>query len=128
VLRARLRELTEQVGRRLRQAGVCGRTVQFKARFADFTTVTRAHTLAEPTDVTHELWQAVRQLFEQRLPPPHPPLRLIGMGVSGLTTERAPQRSLFDEEHQQQGRLDALVDAIHERFGASALSRGKSGR
>ena len=41
VLRAWLLELTEQVGRRLRRHGLRGRTVQLKALFADFQTITR---------------------------------------------------------------------------------------
>jgi DNA polymerase IV len=55
-LRAVLLQLVEQVGWRLRNQGLAGRTVQLKARYADFTTVTRAHTLAAPTDTTAVIW------------------------------------------------------------------------
>jgi len=50
VLKRALFELSEEVGRRLRAAGLKGRTVQVKVRFADFTTTTRSATLPRPTD------------------------------------------------------------------------------
>ena len=40
--------LTALMGRK-RAAGVAGRTVTLKVRFADFTTITRSRTLAEHT-------------------------------------------------------------------------------
>ena len=55
VLRAWLVDLTEQVGCRVRQHGLRGRTVHLKVRFADFSLITRSQTLSEPTNVTDEL-------------------------------------------------------------------------
>ena len=51
VVRTLLR-LSGRVGSRMRTAGVAGRTVTLRIRMADFTTLTRSRTLAEPTDVT----------------------------------------------------------------------------
>jgi DNA polymerase-4 len=47
-LHRELVRMADAVGTRLRRAGVTGRTVQLKVRFPDFTTVTRARTLAVP--------------------------------------------------------------------------------
>ena len=44
LLRATLRGQSERVGRELRAEGYAGRTVTLKLRFADFSTITRAHT------------------------------------------------------------------------------------
>ena len=127
VLRAWLVDLTEQVGCRLRRHGLRGRTVQLKVRFADFSLITRSQTLPEPTDITHELWQAADELFCQRLPAGHLPVRLIGMGVSGLDDTGLVQGMLFDQqERQKQSRVDAVADDVKERFGAGALRRGSS--
>ena len=73
VLRAWLVDLTEQVGWRLRRHGLRGRTVQIKVRFADFSTITRSCTLAEPTSITHELWREADELLCHRLPFGHLP-------------------------------------------------------
>ena len=127
VLRAWLVDLTEQVGWRLRRHGLRGRTVQLKVRFADFSTITRSQTLPEPTDITHELWQAADEMLCQRLPAGHLPVRLLGMGVSGFDAPGVRQGLLFDqEERQKQADLDAATDQIRERFGSSALHRGAS--
>ena len=54
VLRELLR-LSAKVTARMRTAGVAGRTVTLKVRFADFTTITRSRTLGDATDVTGEV-------------------------------------------------------------------------
>jgi len=124
-LRAWLLELTEQVARRLRRHSLFGRTVQIKIRAADFQTFTRARTLSKPTDVTQELWQAAAELFDEFAAKKRIAVRLLGMGVSGLTAEAKTQQQLFDgEEHRRQGKLDSVADAIADRFGRGAIQRG----
>jgi len=123
-LRTWLLELTEQVARRLRRHKLRGRTVQLKVRFADFRTVTRSQTLPEPTNVTQLLWETAAELFEQKLPEPLPPVRLLGMGVSGFENREQQQKTLFeDEETARQSRLDAARDAIRDKFGTTAINR-----
>ena len=125
MLRAWLLELTEQVGRRLRQYTLSGRTVQIKIRLADFQTVTRARTLVRPTNVTQELWQAAADLLMQFAGQRRPAVRLLGVGVSGLQADPLAQQQLFDiEDHNRQGQLDAVADAIHQKFGGQAIRRG----
>lgn len=125
LLRAWLLELTEQVGRRLRRHRLRGRTVQIKVRYADFRTVTRAHTLPEPTNATRELWQAAVDLLTQKLPEPLPPVRLLGMGVGGIDRSGTKQGTLFEADaREKQAGLDEATDRIRERFGKTALRRG----
>ena len=50
-LKSTLMRLSEMVGRRLREAELHARTIQLKLRYKDFTTITRAHTLAAPTQL-----------------------------------------------------------------------------
>jgi len=124
-LRAWLLELTEQVGRRLRRHSLRGRTVQIKIRAADFQTFTRARTLDRPTDVTQELWQAAAELLEEFVARRRISVRLLGMGVSGLAPDVKTQQQLFDgADHRKQGQLDAVSDAIQDRFGNAAIQRG----
>lgn len=127
VLRDWLHALTEQVAYRLRAHELKGRTVQIKVRFSDFTTLTRAQSLPNVTDVTAEIWQTVQTLFAQRLPRPLPPVRLLGVGVSNFGGDEAVQQDLFAtprKEKQQQ--IDAVLDEMHKRFGRSAVRRGKT--
>lgn len=125
VLRAWLLDLTEQVAWRLRRHKMRARTVHLKVRFADFSTITRSQTLRDATDITQELWQAAEEMFSHRLPAGHLPVRLLGMGVSGIDDRGLAQGLLFDqEERQKQARLDAVTDLAKERFGAGAIRRG----
>lgn len=125
VLRAWLLDLTEQVAWRLRRQKLRARTVQLKVRFADFSTITRCQTLPESTAITEELWQTADEIFSRRLPAGHLPVRLLGMGVSGIDDRQLSQRLLFDQEQRQkQARLDVVTDWAKERFGVSAIRRG----
>jgi len=127
VLHAWLLDLTEQVGYRLRRHDLKARTVQIKARLADFTTLTRSQTLPQPTDITHEIWQVAQMLFEQRLPRPLPAIRLLGVGVSGFEGGCAGQGELFGTG-ERQSRLDAVLDAVAGRYGREYLFRAGIGR
>jgi DNA polymerase-4 len=125
VLRAWLVDLTEQVGWRLRRHGLRGRTVHLKVRFADFSTITRSCTLPEPTDITDELRRVADEMLCKRLPPDHLPVRLLGMGVSGLDDTGQVQGMLFDgEQRARQSQVDNVADQIKARFGAAAIRRG----
>lgn len=125
VLRTWLLDLTGQVAWRLRRHGLRARTVQLKVRLADFSTLTRAHTLPEPTDITAELWRVAQGLFEQRLPRPLPPLRLLGVGVSGFDGAAGGQGDLFAAAgRERQHRLDAVMDQVTARYGRHGLFRG----
>ncbi|MFO7604349.1 MAG: DNA polymerase IV [Gammaproteobacteria bacterium] len=129
VLRARLMSLCEQVSGRLRQHGLKGRTVQLKLRYADFQTLTRARSLPEPSDHTDELWQTCWRLFCDHWRSGQP-IRLIGMGVSGLhgsAPAASRQADLFATPHKQHLQvIDAITDDIQSRYGQQALQRGTS--
>ena len=127
VMRDWLHSLTEQVAWRLRAQNLKGRTVQIKVRLSDFTTLTRAHSLEDVTDITAEIWRAVQTLFEQRLPRPLPPVRLLGVGVSNFSEPLSGQRDLFTrQESEKQRRLDSVLDAMQSRFGRDKVRRGKA--
>ena len=129
-LRAWLMELTEQVCWRLRQHDLYGRTVQIKIRFPDFSTITRSHTLPAATHQTKQVWQAVLELFDKAMDNETRPLRLVGVGVSGLNNEAhrpQVQSDMFDQSiDTRQTQLDEVADAIKSRFGSTGIRRGTS--
>src|SRR5215468_8516302 len=63
IVRRELLRLAERTAQRLRGSGQVGRTVGIKVRFADFKTVTRARTLAVPTDVGREIYETALALY-----------------------------------------------------------------
>src|SRR3954451_17111472 len=68
VISRELLRLSGRVTARMRRAGVAGRTVAIRVRYADFTTITRSHTLPDPTDVTAEVHAEAVRLFDALAP------------------------------------------------------------
>jgi DNA polymerase-4 len=122
-LEAILVGIVDRVTRRLRKAGRVGRTVVLRLRFDDFTRATRSHTLSRPTDETwailvtaHWLLETARPLIERR------GLTLIGLTVAELENADAVQLRIPLSPHGSA--LDAALDAVRERFGPKAITRG----
>ncbi|GMQ76946.1 MAG: DNA polymerase IV [Gammaproteobacteria bacterium] len=129
VLGSWLLELTEQVATRLRRQDLRATTVFIKVRYADFRTVTRSQSLDAPTSVTRELSLAAARLLQTQLRRSASPVRLLGMGAGGVTTEVLEQGQLFEQgTREQQQRIDTVVDAIKSRYGHRAMRRGGGAR
>jgi DNA polymerase-4 len=118
-----LAELVDRVSRRMRTAGRAGRTVVLRLRFADFTRVTRSHTLSRPTFNTQTILDAVHRLHATATPTiATRGLTLIGIAVANLDEGGVVQLEL-PFEVTSGGALDTALDAVRDRFGSSALTR-----
>ena len=125
-----------EVAERLRHAGWVARTVGIKIRFADFTTVTRVHTLPEPTDVAAVVYAETVKLYRSlRLDQPR--IRLVGVKAENLRPAgEATQLALdlFEDQKPANGPAERVIDALTARFGkpvvgpASLLGRDSDGR
>jgi DNA polymerase-4 len=121
-LRRTLRELSDQVAASLRENTLAARTVKLKLRWPPFETLTRQTTLPEPTDLENDLFAAAFALF-QAVWTRGRPVRLIGVGVSGLQPP-ARQLSLFAPHPEgRAARLASAVDKIRAKYGYDALKR-----
>jgi DNA polymerase-4 len=119
----------------LREAGLVARTVSIKVRFADFTTISRSRTLPGPTDVTREVYETARTLFDA-LGTGAARIRLVGVRVEGLTAGTGtPQQLVLGEREHGWKDAERAIDAAIRRFGrgtvqpATLVERGEeSGR
>ncbi|WP_226018616.1 DNA polymerase IV [Novosphingobium sp. FKTRR1] len=99
-LREALERIIAIVWERIERSGAAGRTVTLKLKSADFTTITRARSLARPVSDADEFAGMARGLLDALLPLPQP-VRLMGLTLSALTGEaedkdeptRAPAQS-----------------------------------
>lgn len=92
-LRDCLREQANDVAETLRRKRLEAQTVQVKVRYSDFTTLTRQITVEESIADANELYRlAAHLLAREKLV--SRPLRLLGLGVSGLVPPTAKQLSL----------------------------------
>ncbi|MCX5419340.1 DNA polymerase IV [Streptomyces sp. NBC_00078] len=77
-----VQRLAERCVRRLRGAGLSGRTIVLKVRRYDFSTLTRSETLRGPTDDPGVVREAAARLLD--MVDTTGGVRLLGVGVSGL--------------------------------------------
>ena len=119
-LRYVLAVLTADVGARLRRAGLFAGSVQIKARYPDFTTVTRRRTVPHPFNDDDRLFAAADELLSKLAP--KRPLRLLGVGVGDLT--QSVQTSLFDQDHRSEAIAETL-DRLREKFGERVVKHGR---
>lgn len=130
-LKAWLMRHAERVGRSLRGQGLAGRTVTLKIKYADFKLITRQATLPARTNKTDTIYEAACELLAALSL--EGKVRLIGVGVSGFDDTRPHQLSLVNagsgpdpaEVEDRRGRLDGVLDALRERYGAEAVIRGR---
>ena len=87
-LHAEVRRLAELVSERLRGSGLCGRTVTAKLRYGDFSIRTRSTTLAAAVDEPDVIGDVACGLLDRGLRDRPGALRLVGVGVSGLSAYR----------------------------------------
>ncbi len=114
--------LVDRVSGRMRAAGRAGRTVVLRLRFNDFSRATRSHTLPEATSHTQTLLDTARALLAAAMPTiSRRGLTLVGVAVGNLADGTEQLALPFDPRGD--GDLDAALDAVRMRFGASAVTR-----
>lgn len=121
--RQEILSLADRVARRMRRAGVSGRTVSLKVKYADFTQITRAATLPEPVDDSAEIYAAACRLLGKTEVGKRP-VRLIGVSLSRLTShENDAQLLLFRPNRASLKRkeLNTALDQICDKFGEKSI-------
>jgi DNA polymerase-4 len=122
-----LARLCEMVGRRMREQGLKARTIQLKLRYADFSTITRSHSVPRATHLDTELYEEIRALFQQNWKP-GAKVRLLGVHVSGWESGEEQLDLLGGERHERWQQALAAADRMRDRFGESAVSLAASMR
>jgi len=110
---------SQRLSNRLRRAGLRARTITLKIRFPDFTTVTRSQTVPSPVVGARQLFRVAVDLFgglEDRARP----VRLLGLGATGLEDSAAPTQ-LDIEAGVEWERVEDAVAGVRQRFGEEAV-------
>ncbi len=95
-----LSSMAVEVSRGLRKREISACTVTVKARYPDFTTVTRSHTLPVPTASSETISACVLELI-RATDAASRSVRLLGVGVSNLVTGGMEQLALFEIEEDE---------------------------
>jgi DNA polymerase-4 len=88
LLHAEVHRLAAELAERMQRSGVSGRTVTAKLRYADFSIRSRSTTLPAPVDEADRIGELACGLLDRGLRDRPGALRLVGVGVSGLSEHR----------------------------------------
>jgi DNA polymerase IV len=122
---ATLSYLTQKAMKRLREAGLSTTTITVAIRYKGFETITRAHTLREPTHLDPIVFEAVNRLFDGNWDRSRK-VRLLGVALSSFT-HGGEQLDLLDAKRREKlERLAKATDALRDRFGFSKVQFGGS--
>jgi len=128
-LLAELLRQSEKVSRRLRAQELMASTVVVKIRDAGFRTVTRSRSMRACSNSTRTLYRMARALFESwREKHRTTPVRLIGMGVTGLEQESGDGKAAGDrlDSSTEIGNVVHIIAVL--LAGAPIRSMGSSSR
>ena len=141
VIDLELHYFANRVAKRLRKYGLMGNTVSIKVRYNDFKTVSRQKRLDSATDQERIIYDTSvllwNKLMRERtgtpfvqahtsiLDMPIKPIRLLGVTVSGLSTEGIVQEDLFSSEvDEKEEKLSTVLDSLASKFGENAIMSG----
>jgi DNA polymerase-4 len=124
-----LLQQAQSVAHQLRRKKMRARTVTLILKTSDFQRHTRSLTLNSAFQNSDTIYQAALKLLRQYAL--HKPVRLVGVGASGLQSENRPvQMALFSDQKQTHEnkweKVDQAVDALSDRFGEHTVVRGSS--
>ncbi len=115
--------LSEKVSRRLKAAGLAGRSVTLKLKDREFRLITRTRSGLPPTQLAARLFDPARQLLKASCD--GTAFRLIGIGAADLCDGADADRGdLADQTVVRQAHMEAAIDKIRDKFGAAALQKG----
>lgn len=104
---------------RLHRAGLAAKTVTLKARYDDFTTITRSQTLSGGIDGAHDLFKVATSLLTQL--DLRRPVRLLGLGATSLHPSDRPRQLDLGHDRAWDSLEDAIAE-VKERFGESSVA------
>ena len=118
--------LADSVTARIRSDGAKACCVAVTIRDNSFKTRSHQRSLMNPTDISKEVYQISKELFDE-LWDGFTPLRLLGIALTNITREETMQFSLFQDESREKARkIDKAKDALNAKFGSATIVRGSS--
>ena len=118
--------LADSVTARIRSDRAKAYCVAVTIRDNSFKTRSHQRSLMNPTDISKEVYEISKELFDE-LWDGVTPLRLLGIAMTNITREETVQFSLFPDEKKEKARkIDKAKDALNAKFGSATIVRGSS--
>jgi DNA polymerase-4 len=119
--------LSKQISKRLVKKHTQATTVRIKLRWSNFETITRQITLNQPTNQVETIRNAAESLFKKSWTKGKP-VRLIGVGVSGLAPEQLllwDHQSKKAESEPPDKQLNSAISDLRQKFGRDIVKWGQ---
>ncbi len=126
-LEDQLWKLCVKTSDRAKQIGVVGAVITLKLKTSDFKPLTRRVSLSEPTQIAQSIFRASRPLLAREADGRRK-FRLIGIGLSELSSHRADETDLLDPRIARRAAAERASDAARAKFGADAVMTGRAAR
>lgn len=121
-----LLSLTDGAVSRMRVDGVKTGCISVNIRNNNFKNSSHQVKINAPTDITAEIFQIIKKLFDEHWDG-HTPLRLLGVSLTELSKHVYEQQTFFpDKEKERFRELDKVVDDIRNRFGTDKVAWGST--
>jgi len=124
-LESMLSHLSQKACKRLREAGLCSRTLTLTIRYAGFDTYTRSKTLPEPIQFDADAFAAFLSLLREHRNTQRK-VRLLGVAFSGLTHGNGQLDLLDPSRRAKLDKLSRAADSLRDRFGFDKVQFGGS--
>lgn len=116
-----LLKLSQKVAARMRGKNFMARTIGIKIKFADFSVITRSHTLPDPTDSSQRIYETAVALMEQAELAGRR-VRLVGVHASQLVDRDFVSEPLWGDDDTAWRVIDKTTDALNAKFGSGAVT------
>lgn len=118
--------LADSVTARIRSDDAKAYCIAVTIRDNSFKTRSHQRSLENPTDISKEVYETSKELFDE-LWDGATPLRLLGIAMTNITREDTAQFSLFPDEKKEKARkIDKAKDALNAKFGTATIVRGSN--
>ncbi|MGV8981385.1 DNA polymerase Y family protein [Clostridium sp.] len=114
--------LVEHTATRLRNIKKCCYCISVTIRNQEFNDSSRSRTLNNATDLTQEILETVKKLFDELWK--GEPIRLLGVSLTNLCEDNFKQLSIFDvsSAHDEKKRsIDKTIDSLRQRYGETSV-------
>jgi DNA polymerase-4 len=126
ILDGHLWRMAEKVSARAKATSKAGRVVTLKLKTSDFKLVSKRQSLHHPTQMADTIYRTARGLFDQVSG--KGPFRLLGVGMSEIGPDGDADREgdLLDPNADKRADAERATDKIREKFGKSAIIKGRA--
>ena len=123
VLKDKLWQVCLETADRSKAKNLAGTVVTFKLKTQQFETITRRRTLPQPVQLADVIFRTCLPLLEKEANGRK--FRLIGAGISGLTSPVGDSGDLLDPDAIKRGMAERASDKARAKFGKDAVMTGR---